>query len=74
VSVVEVYNGGSRAGEDEAALALAQKYGYRGIGGSDAHMVSQIGRCATRFERPIETVEDLVAELRGGAFEAIPRR
>jgi predicted metal-dependent phosphoesterase TrpH len=74
VSIVEVYNGGSRAGEDEAAQELAQKYGYRGIGGSDAHMVSQIGRCATRFERQIETVEDLVEELRGGAFEAISGR
>ena len=74
VEVVEVYNGGSRAGEDEAALALAEKYGYRGIGGSDAHLVSQIGSCATRFAREIHGIDDVVSALREGAFEAIACR
>ncbi len=70
VEVIEVYNGGSRAGEDESSLELAERYGYQGIGGSDAHLVSQIGRCVTRFERAIHSPEELVQELRGGAFEA----
>ncbi len=71
VRIIETLNGGSRAGEDEAALALAEKYGYQGIGGSDAHIVSHIGRCATRFEREVRTAEDLVDALREGSFEAI---
>lgn len=70
VRIVEVYNGGSRSGEDEAALELAEKQGYAGIGGSDAHLVSQIGRCVTRFRSEIEEMGDLVAALREGDFEA----
>ena len=70
VGVIEVYNGGSRAGEDEASLALAEKYGYRGIGGSDAHLVSHIGRCVTRFEDEIRDIDGLVAALKKGSFEA----
>ena len=71
VRVIETLNGGSRAGEDEWALAVAEKYGYRGIGGSDAHIVSHIGRKATQFEREIRSMEDLVAELKQGKFKAV---
>ena len=42
-----------------------------GIGGSDSHIVSHIGRCATRFPRPIADENDLAAALLEGGFEAI---
>jgi hypothetical protein len=71
VEVIETLNGGSRGSENDEAIALAQAFGYRGVGGSDAHIVSFIGRCATRFERRIASIEDLVAELRSGAYEAV---
>ena len=71
VKIIETLNGGSRAGEDERALALAEKFGYKGVGGSDAHIVSHIGRKATRFEREIKSMDDLVGELRAGRFEAV---
>jgi predicted metal-dependent phosphoesterase TrpH len=71
VQAVEVMNGGSRSGEDEAAAALAEKYGYRGIGGSDAHLVSQIGKCATRFDREVSTAEELASALREASYEAL---
>lgn len=71
VEIVETLNGGSRGNENEIALALAKDHGYRGIGGSDAHIVSHIGRCATRFPREIRSEEDLVAALREEEFEAI---
>jgi len=70
VKLVEVCNGGSRAGEDEESRTLADRYGYRGFGGSDAHIVSHIGRCATEFEDDIASMDDLVAALRSGRFEA----
>ena len=70
IRVVEIYNGGSRRGEDEAAIELASQHGYLGIGGSDAHLVSQIGRCVTRFDREIDCAEALVAELEDGSFKA----
>ena len=51
VEVVEIYNGGSIPGEDEKSVEQAARYGYRGIGGSDSHIVSRIGCCATEFDR-----------------------
>lgn len=74
VRVIETLNGGSRGTENEEAIALAEQYGYRGVGGSDAHIVSFIGRCATRFDNEIRSAEDLVRELRGDAFEALSFR
>jgi len=74
VEVIETLNGGSRGNEDAQAQALASRHGYRGIGGSDAHIVSFIGKCATRFERDVASIDDLVAELRGGRFEAVSFR
>jgi len=71
IRVIETRNGGSRAREDEAALRLAETCGYRGIGGSDAHIVSHIGRCVTRFPAPLRGVGELVEALRSGEFEAI---
>jgi len=71
VTIVEIYNGGSRDQEDQIAIDNAESLGYRGIGGSDSHIVSHIGRCATRFDKPIATMDDLVAALRAGDFEAV---
>ena len=71
VRIVEVENGGSRGDEDARAKAFAKTFGYAGIGGSDSHIVSHIGRCATRFPREIRDEEDLADALRGGHFEAL---
>jgi predicted metal-dependent phosphoesterase TrpH len=74
VRVIEVLNGGSREGEDEISLRLAADHGYLGVGGSDSHIVSQLGRCGTKFERDIHNIDDLVDALRGDAFEAVSWR
>lgn len=71
VHTIETLNGGSRDDEDALAADFAARYGWRSIGGSDSHVVSHIGRCATRFEDEIEDIDGLVAALRGGRFEAI---
>jgi len=71
VRVIETWNGGSRGSENDQAQALAERYGYSGIGGSDAHIVSHIGRCATQFDREIQDEQDLAEALRKGKFEAI---
>lgn len=71
VQIVETLNGGSRSGENERSRELAGAHGYRGIGGSDAHIVSHIGRCATRFDDSIRSEKDLVEALRAGSFEAV---
>ena len=71
VKIVEIYNGGSRDNEDQIAIDNAEKLGYRGIGGSDSHIVSHIGRCGTEFAADIRSMDDLVAALKAGEFTAI---
>jgi predicted metal-dependent phosphoesterase TrpH len=71
VRIVEIYNGGSRENEDQIAIDNAEKLGYQGIGGSDSHIVSHVGRCATRFAAPISNMDELVAALEAGEFEAV---
>ena len=71
VQIVETLNGGSREGENEEALAYAERFGWKKIGGSDSHIVSHIGRCATKFEDEIRDMDGLIAALNDGIFEAI---
>lgn len=70
VEMVEIYNGGSIPGEDERSREEAERYGYHRIGGSDSHIVSRIGLCATEFVDDITTMDDLVGALRAGRCEA----
>jgi histidinol phosphatase-like PHP family hydrolase len=74
VKIVEIYNGGSRDNEDQVAQDMASELGYLGIGGSDAHIVSHVGRCATRFSAPITSEQVLVEALNAGEFEAVTYR
>jgi len=74
VRIVEIYNGGSREGEDSIAQAMADAHGWRGIGGSDAHIVSHIGRCATRFSARLADERELVDALLAGEFQALTNR
>ena len=54
---------------------MAAKYGYKGFGGSDSHVVSRIGFCATNFpEQEIRNIDDLVNALERGNFEAVSLR
>jgi hypothetical protein len=71
VTIVEVFNGGSRDDEDKVSHNMAERLNYKGTGGSDAHIVSHIGRCATKFEQEISNETELVAALKSGAFEAM---
>ena len=71
VKIVEIFNGGSRDNEDQIAIDNAEGLGYRGIGGSDSHIVSHIGRCGTEFTNDINKMADLVSALQAGEFKAI---
>ena len=74
VRAVEVLNGGSRRGEDERVEDLVRRYGYGAIGGSDSHLVSFIGICATDFPRPVSDEEDLARAIREGGFRPVDFR
>ena len=71
VKIVEVKNGGSRGEEDQVAQGMADELNYLGIGGSDSHIVSHVGRCATRFPSAFNTEAALVEALQAGEFEAL---
>ena len=74
VHTVETLNGGSIPGEDELSIEKAAEYGYRSFGGSDSHIVSRIGFCATDFEDDIDDIDSLVRALYGGRFSAVNLR
>ncbi len=71
IEAIEQLNGGSNDEENGRALHLAEQFGLKRVGGSDAHFVSAIGRCLTAFRRPIHTVEDLVLELANGEYHPV---
>ncbi len=71
---VEACNGGSRGDEDRRVEGLLARYGYRGFGGSDAHLVAFVGLCATVFDDEIRDTDQLVAALAAGRFRSIDYR
>jgi predicted metal-dependent phosphoesterase TrpH len=74
VVAVEALNGGSKKGEDARVQDLMATHGYAGFGGSDSHLVSFVGICATEFARDIRTIADLVGELRAGRCRPVDFR
>ncbi len=74
VVAVEALNGGSRRGEDDRVGELMRRHGYAGFGGSDAHLVSFVGICATEFDADIRSMDDLVRELRAGRCRPVDFR
>lgn len=74
VLAVEALNGGSRRGENERVQALIDAHGYGAFGGSDAHLVSLIGICATAFDDQVRSIDDLVTALRGGRYRPVDFR
>ncbi|MFH1137128.1 MAG: CehA/McbA family metallohydrolase [Pseudomonadota bacterium] len=64
---VEALTPSHSPGENERMTALAKKHGLAASGGSDAHAVESLGRCVTRFHRPIAGLADLLAAIRAGA-------
>ena len=73
VDAVEVLNGGCIDRENGLALDVARHLGMPQTAGSDAHMPLEVGRFATRFEKELESEEDMLAELRAGRFQPCRR-
>lgn len=74
VDIIEVLNGRASSRETEFSQELCRRLNLKGIGGSDAHSISDIPSCATLFERKVSNVEELITELRAGRFRAIDLR
>ena len=71
VDAVEVFNGTSPPPEVEFGCAVLERLRLPGVGGSDAHSPLSVGRCYTRFDREVASVEELVVELRARRFQAV---
>ena len=67
----EQLNGGSSRQENERARQFVQDRKLFGIGGSDAHFVSAVGKFMTAFKRPIRSIQDLVEQLYSGDYRPI---
>jgi predicted metal-dependent phosphoesterase TrpH len=65
---LETLNGSLSVQENRLALDAAMHLGINGIGGSDAHGPSVLGRAYTVFPEMIRTEEELVAALRNGDY------
>jgi predicted metal-dependent phosphoesterase TrpH len=65
-----------RGGPEQNAFSemLRDRLNMFATGGSDAHQPDHVGRCVTRFERQITSLEDLIVELRAGRYEPVELR
>ena len=68
---IESLNGRGSEEENRFSRDLGDQLVLPGVGGSDAHRVHQIGTAATQFHRRIESLEDLITEIRFGRMEPI---
>ena len=74
VIAVEALNGGSRKGEDARVQALIARHGYAAYGGSDSHLVSFVGLCATEFDDPVRDADGLVRALKSRRYRPVDFR
>jgi predicted metal-dependent phosphoesterase TrpH len=68
---LERINGRGSVKENTFSARLCDYMNVAGTAGSDAHAISDIGRCATEFINRIESIEDLIEELRAGRFRPV---
>lgn len=74
VDAIEVLNGRSKEKENRFARDIGRRLNLRGVGGSDAHALTEIPTFATEFERDIGSIGELIAELKAGRFRAVDLR
>lgn len=61
---IEGVNGRGSPQENRFSQDLGARLGIKSTGGSDAHRLEQLGAAATRFQRAIGGLDDLIQELR----------
>lgn len=71
VDAVETQNGRGNAAQNDFSGKLGHRLRLKGSGGSDAHALKDIGCCGTRFQKRINNLQEFIAELKAGRFEAV---
>lgn len=70
-AALERINGRGTVKENQFSAALCEHMEMPGTAGTDSHSRSDIGRCATNFERDIVDIDGLIDELKAGRFDAL---
>lgn len=70
IFAIETHNGAMTRKSNEEAERIREEHSLFGVGGSDAHHVSHIGRCVTVFEDELSSEEELMEALRSGRYRA----
>ena len=68
VNALEIGNGKVTEQENEMARQVAEKLDMHGVAGSDAHLIDEVGKWITIFEREIQNERELIEELAAGRF------
>lgn len=67
IAGVETHNGGNVDSDNDLAIQAAACMELPSLGGSDCHKEESIGRCATKFSRPVTDMASFIAAVRQGA-------
>ena len=71
IDAAEVLSSNGSKAENEFSLQLSHRLNLQGTGGSDIHSISDKPWCATSFEREIDSLSELIQELKAGRFSAV---
>ncbi len=74
VAALEALNGRGSDKENEFSRRLCEMMKLGATAGTDSHAISDIGKCATYFEKDIHDETELVAELKAGRYHAVDLR
>ncbi|MEZ7195766.1 PHP domain-containing protein [Pseudodesulfovibrio karagichevae] len=65
-TIAEAENGRNTDAENGLAQSLIADRNMTAVAGSDAHSLSELGRCPTRFTVPVNSTRDLIEALNQG--------
>jgi hypothetical protein len=74
VQALEELNGRGSEKENEFSRRLKELMNLPGTAGTDSHAISDVGKCATYFERELHDERDLIAELKAGRYYPVDLR
>lgn len=74
VEAVETLNGTGTAPENAFSMEVCHRLGLPSTGGSDAHTLFEVAKCATEFSGDIRGLPELMAAIKGGEVKAVDRR
>lgn len=71
LDAIETHNGLNTGDMNEKAIRAARLTNLPSVGGSDCHEKEQVGRAITEFRNPVNTIDELIEEIRRGNCEGM---